>query len=597
MSNKKQPVRLALAHLLALLLLSSLQMAATDFSLVYNHPNGLQSNVASDVAVQLSMGAVTPVVCTGTAFTPSASISSNWYSSYYTSKLASNAPGFSYLVSYASTQPQRPITWVDSGDYTSITNQQSGGVPGYFLNVGEFNSFMSGIGVSPSQSTQRSGYTDPFGANFPGTCTSAPYCYKADLAFYCKGITNLVSSNPSYNQNIPNYLGAASVPFTPFPLNTPGTFTFKPTFTLGGCIASGRTYTQPAGGNPAPVENVHLYKNAAFAAVTIDNAATQTVTVKNPFSCNLVQFSTPVFTPSGAVAPGAQMSFSFTVANPPSNGEDARVNSVAASGWFPQPTPQPQPYNVNVPLVVPKNGVPVTVSGKLDAPSAPGAYTFNLVVNFGSAGADCTGSTVSCSPKTYPVSFTVSEPPGPDPVSCTLALSGGHGTTFTAPDSAVAVATCRSASNAVVPCGALAWSTTATGSSMAPASTTTPPGPSQSTFTLSYTNAPQSAQIKAQHAAFSCTLPIAILPPDYISTITAPASAQVGTAFSAAVETKNIGSAASLSTTTKLQFNGGTPQAFGVPGLSYQDTQQDTGSFTCPATAGTYTLTSTADST
>ena len=581
------------AQLLVLLTLVSLQMAATDFSLVYSHPNGFQSTVASDVGVQLSMGSLNPTVCTGTAITPSASVSSNWYSSYYTSKLASNAPGYSYLVSYTSTQPQRQITWVDSGDYTSITNQQSGGVSGYFLTVGAFTSFMSGLSVSPVQSTLRSAYTDPFGGTFAGTCSSAPYCYKADTAFYCKGITNLVSSNAAYNRNVPDYLGSSSVSFGSIPLNTPGTYTFKPTFALGGCIASGRTWMQPAGGNPAPVENVHLYKNTAFVPVTIDNAVAQTVTVKNPFSCNAVVFSAPVFTPSGTVLPGAQTSFSFTVTNPSSNGEDARVNSVATSGWSPVPSPAPQPYNVNVPLTVPKNGVPLTISGNLDAPTTPGTYTFNLVVNFGSAVADCSGSTVSCSPKTFPVSFTVSPPT--NPVSCTLAFDN-HAAAFTPVDSAWVNATCNASNGAAVPCGNLSWTTTAASGSMSPPSTSSPPSPSRSQLTINAVNAPQTgANVKAQHANFSCTVLFNVAAPDYLSTITAPAQAQVSTNFTVYVETKNLGAASNTSSITRLLFNGAAKN-FNIAPLA-QGAVLNSANFTCPSAHGMYLINSTADAT
>ena len=204
MGSKPSILSMVKVHTLALIFLFSIQAAATDFTLLYNHPNTFVSNISSDVAVQLSMGSLGTTVCTGTSIAPTASISSNWFSSHYTSKLASNANGYYYLVSYSpAQQPQRPITWTDSSDYTSITNQAYNGQSGYFYTVGDFNAFMSGLGVSHLQSTQRSGYTYSFdGGILPGTCSSAPYCYKADIAFYCKGITNLVSSNAAYNRNL-----------------------------------------------------------------------------------------------------------------------------------------------------------------------------------------------------------------------------------------------------------------------------------------------------------------------------------------------------------------------------------------------------------
>ena len=581
-----------LVQALALLILSSLQVAATDFTLVYNHPNNFISNVSSDVAVQLSMGSLGTTVCTGTSITPTASISSNWFSSYYTSKLASNAPGYFFLVLYSQAQNQRPITWVDSSDYTNITNQAYNSQPGFFLNVTAFNSFMSSIGVSPQQSTQRSGYTNSVdGSIFPGSCASAPYCYKADIAFYCKGITNLVSSNSGYNQNISNYLGASSVSFSSITLNTPGIFTFKPTFTLGGCIASGRTYTQMYPPNSAPVENVHLYKNTAFTPVTIDNSSTQTITVKNPFICNLSALS---FSPM-EMNNSTTYSFNLVIKN---NGDSVNITSISLVAGSPFSN-----FHVTNPPVPPSYtlaaGVQKTFSGVVTAPAAVGLQTLTVQINSVSTALNCSGTTANCNKQaSFVINVTAPNVANTIPTNCTLAFDG-HSSTFVPVDSAWVNATCRNSANAIVPCRALSWATTAANGTMAPASTTSPPSSSRSELTVNAVSAPQTgATVKAQQGEnFSCTLIFNVDGPDYEATILAPgnyAQVQAGTNFTAIVQTKNLGGKANVSTITRFRFNGGI-EGFFISPLSQFGIAQNSTNFTCPDTPGLYLLNATAD--
>jgi len=525
-------------------LFCSLQFAATNFALHY--VGVYTSDISSDVNVQLSMGLLATTYCTGASITPNVSISSNWYSSFYSSKLASKALGSSEIVSYTSpNQPQRPITWTDSGDYTNLTNQrnQDNGFYGYFIDVPTFNLFMSGIGVSPMQSTIRSGYTTSSGGIHPGTgvCDSAPYCYKADIAFYCKGNTNIISNNDVYKQTKSDYLGQSLISFNTITLNTPGVFTFKPTFSLNGCLASGRTYLQNS-----TKDNVHLYHDLSSTQATFDTSATQTITVENPFTCSL----SGTLVPTSTVTAGQPFTFQFIVKNDGSKPINVRSSSIDLVGYsftgF-------SVNSANFDNLQP--GATATFTGSATAPSTTGDYNLQLQVYTVTSSADCTGNVKSCDKLfTFPITVAISS----NPTSCSLAFSSGHSATFTVPDSAVTVAICKNIVGTVVPCGSLAWSTTATGGAVTvnPSTTVTPTALSQTTLTISSGAAAQSALVKATHANFNCNTSFSIMSvakPDYISSMSSSTSTpKVGVPFTITINTTNTGNAG---TSTQSQTN------------------------------------------
>jgi uncharacterized repeat protein (TIGR01451 family) len=547
----------------------------------------------SDVVATPSVSSSATTACTGSPVTLTYSAISDWN----TASLQGGTENGATLVTQLSSAPtptyNYDIRWVNASQSNSLYYAQSpsSAEPRKFkwasATGDEWTPFLAGIGISsyPEYSVGVK-YKAP---NPPGGWFNGGANYLAYSALFCHAKAQIQVSNggPSFS---PDFNGSS---FTTSPI-----YLSQGSHTVASQLAVQRCMPTIKNTGTYSTKTVRILISDSFTPSFTGN--TFTVTIKNPFSCNAVVFSAPVFTPSGTVAPGTQLSFSFTVTNPSTNGEDARVNSVATSSWSPQPTPQPQPYNVNVPLVVPKNGVPVTVSGKLDAPTVPGSYTFNLVVNYGSAVADCTGSPISCPPKVFPISFTVSPPT--NPVSCTLLLQGGHGTTFTAPDSANVAATCRASDNTAVPCGALSWSTTATAGTVNPAATNTPPDPSQTLISFTAVNAFQNnALVKAQQGSnFTCNLSFNVAGPDYTSTLTSPsnyAQYQAGASFNATVQTKNIGAATATSTTTRSIFNNGAPQNFNVPGLGQQQSVSSNASFTCPPVAGLYKLNSTADAT
>ena len=525
-------------------------------------------------------------VCTGVPTTVSLSATSVWDPTSFDSGTANGATDVSQLLTPPSPSSNFTPRWITQTQSNQLFNYVNPlyVTPRYFVwypsSSNQWDPFLTSIGI-----TNYASYEYATRTKYKDFATSSWYSsgqpYKAYTGLMCNAKANIVWAA---GQSSVDYLGVPVIQSISFP--SAGTYAVSGNLTVQRCMAPIRndgTY---------PTRDVYVVANTAFQPTFL--APQKTIIVKNPFSCNLAALSFSQMSMNNSTT----YNFNLVVKN---NGDSVNVTSITlvqpSSFTAFAVTSPPMPYTLGA-------GAQNAFTGSVKAPAVPGIYTLTVLISSISTVPSCTGTTANCN---LQASFTINvtaqngTPPANNstniPISCTLAFQG-HTANFTAPDSAVVAATCRNITNGVVPCGFLAWSTNATGGSVAPASTTTPPNPSQTTFTASYTNAPQSAYVKAQQGSnFSCSISASILPPDYVSTITAPASAQAGTAFSATVETKNIGSAASATTTTRLQFNGGAPQAFLVPGLSYLDTQQDTGSFTCPITPGTYWLNSTADAT
>jgi len=536
--------------------------------------------VNTDVSVAPSVSPAAITMCTGSTFTPTLSLSTAYVAPSYDALLSNDVLVGSYstcLLPYTTLLQNQMVNWVTSAQYSSLAGTNWYSSPATFQNV------VPGM----VQSDERSQYMNPL--------TGAPFVvngdnrFKARIGMFCTASVELVSStNPSIYQLITGQYTGQSLTASPITLpGSPGTVQLTQRVNVTHCIASGRTLLNPS---CSSYETVWMYHNNTFP-LSVSSAPT-IITVKNPFTCNLAALS---FAPM-AMNNSTTYSFSLVLKN---NGDSVNITSIAlASGSqfsnFQVTSPQqiPPPYTLGA-------GVQQTFSGTVKSPAATGMIPLTLNINSVSTAPNCTGITANCNIQaTFMINVTApSQPPPPNPpTSCTLAFQN-HGSGFTAPDSASVVATCRNATNAVLPCGHLAWSTTAIGGAMSPSSTTTPPSQPKSTFSITAVSAPQSAQVKAQQGSnFSCTIALDIIAPDYVPLLSAPLQVQVNTAFTAAVTTKNIGAAANISTITRLRFRS-TTHNIGVAPLGQQGAQNDSRSFSCPSTPGLYELNATVDAT
>ena len=93
----------------------------------------------------------------------------------------------------------------------------------------------------------------------------------------------------------------------------------------------------------------------------------------------------------------------------------------------------------------------------------------------------------------------------------------------------------------------------------------------------------------------NCTAAQPLLKPDYISSISAPFSATVGSTFSISVTTTNIGTAAATASSTTQLNATGAPHNFTIRPLAVGDFVVNTTTATCPGSPATLTIKSFAD--
>ena len=556
-------------------LLANSAFAVTgNFNAAYmSKPN---SFIQTDLSIQpaVSVSPLKTVYCVNDIITVAAAAQSSWYNTVYQTSLLSNAPGAGCLYSYTTTSQNRGITWVDTGDYASINafNSQING-------IANFNTFMSGIGVSPIQSTEASQYTHP---TIPTSVISGGP-YKADSAAYCAGTLGMVSNNPSPAFNIPSVQYFSSIsPTKQITLSPAGIYTFQSQFLLQNCLMGGRTYINPSS-CPNNDMSVVFYKDSAIASLSFNSGTPLSVTVKNPFLCIMTSSDFSI-TPNPA-EPSEQLSFSFKLHNPATNGQAARVTQVNAS-WTNQPT-----INSLLPMAV-NVGEDEWVWGNINAPAAAGTYNFNFIVKYDSNGADCSGNPKNCT-LNIPASITVTPPP---PIAVECNLSSTHGSTYTPLDESDVVATCKSATGLAVDCGLLSWSTNAAGGTVTPQLTQSPV--QQTHLKITEVSGPQlNAYVKAWYSVLPpCFYYLNVTAPDYTAQITQVPTTPVNENFSVSITTKNIGAASNLSTITRVQFDGNTVN---IPVQKLANGAQYPGvaNFTCPSAPGLYPLIADADAT
>ena len=558
----------ALLFAIALLtMLAQADMVTRTFTNYYGSPP--LGYVTTDLEANPSL-IVPDYACVGTSVTPTLQVQTDWYSSVYDAKLKSNANLVSCLTSSSAVNQNQAISWLSLSSYACAFGPST---PTYFSTYAAFVSFMSGCGISnPLESIEKSNYYDTGGSVYPGF-------FKAGIGAYCNGTVS-VNSTGSYNFGPVQYTGSAPV-LPSLTSGSPADITLQAKFNTNSCGATSHAYvTSTCGGDS-------VYKHVNTTAPNfIALGAAKTIHFRNPFVCNLAALT---FSPT-SMNNSTTYSFNLVIKN---NGDSVNITSIALVAGSPfsnfQVTNPPVPPSFTLGA-----GAQQTFIGSVKAPATVGMQTLTVLISSVSTAPSCNGTTANCNLQaSFAINVTApSNPANNTPKNCTLAFES-HTSTFTPVDSAWVNATCRNSTTAVVPCGTLSWSTTAASGSMSPTPTTLP---SRSQLTVNAVSAPQAnAGVLAQQGAnFSCTILLNVTAPDYIPLLSAPASVQVNTQFTATVTTKNIGAAANITTFTKLQFRSLT-QPFSVAPLGQQGTQNNSFNFTCPATPALYELNATVD--
>jgi hypothetical protein len=395
------------------------------------------ANVTTDIEVSLAFSSPRTAYCVGDML-ESITVSSDWYSSLYKTGLKSYAVGTNCLVPDSTVQQNRPINWMTASNYVLLNDSAS-----EFLDVPTFTSFISGKLPGPlSVSTEQSGYRMGTGDVFEG--------YKADIGMFCTGAVSLDSSNNLYDRGPAEYLGG-NPSFSPIVLSATGTLTFAPKFQLNGCIASGRTYINPAPECTGATENVNLYKKKTAPAIEL-NGAVVSVSVENPFTCASLPVSGASYSPSPA-QPGQQVSIAFNLTNSLSNpSRDVQVTNVVlapssiTSGFS----------NLAVSLASPiiSSGTSKQFTGTVNVPNAQGTFPLNLNIAYKPTTASCDGSTPDCQmAETQIVDVTVGQGFGNLAINCSVQKP-----VMFSPDSSLVYANCFNSTMQPTGCPALNWS-------------------------------------------------------------------------------------------------------------------------------------------
>ncbi|MFA6328313.1 MAG: CARDB domain-containing protein [Candidatus Micrarchaeia archaeon] len=554
-----------------LLCLASASFAGTITESFTYAPNQWVRYISTDIKADPSFSPGSLVYCVGSQINP-ASISSAWYVNTYDTLLSNAATQESCPIPYTTVNTNQPITWVSASQYTGMTTTNP-----YFPSPTSFQTYMGGINVPSTLSDEKSRLMN---ANGGVMDINGNTYFQAASRIYCKSTASVSSSNPAYNQAAVPYLGQSPVFSNPIVLNQAGAFTFNTIVSLDGCLAAAATYL-----NSPCASTVYFYKNLSASPTTFTSPAT-TITVKNPFLCSAVQFSNPQLTPA-TVPPGQPLSFSFIVINPSTNGEPAKITAVNASWAYSQPI-----VTSGLPTVSIGGSAPVY--GTLAAPSTPGTYNFNLIVNYSSATADCSGATKICS-TSFPFTVVVSPSSLPDYVPILEVLpttpiyvgqsfsltpktknNGTAGTTISS--------TTRLARNNgwVSDCSVTGLAAGATAVCSSSSFTCTSEGSMLFNETVDFLGqiGEQNESNNVVNLTVHCIQPAN--QPNYISTISAPSSAVYGSSFNVTVNTSNIGlaSGANASQMQLLASNGGS-WLFNVPSLPVGGSRLDNVSVAC----------------
>ncbi|MEM2138041.1 MAG: CARDB domain-containing protein [Candidatus Anstonellaceae archaeon] len=395
------------------------------------------ANVTTDVEVSPSFSSPRTVYCVGDTLDP-VTVSSDWYSSLYRTGLKSYAVGTNCLVPDSTVQQNQPINWMTASNYVLLNDSAS-----EFTDVPSFTSFITGKLSGPLQvSIEQSGYRMGTGDVFDG--------YKAGISMFCTGTVALDSSNNIYDRGPVEYLGT-DPSFTPIVLGSAASLTFTPKFQLNGCIASGRTYINPAPECTATTENVNLYKKKTEPAIEL-NGATVSVSVENPFTCASLPVSAASYFPSPA-QPSQQVNIAFNLTNSLSNpARDVQVTSVAlapssiASGF--------SSLAVSLASPIIRSGTSKQFTGTVNVPPTEGTYPLRLNITYNPTTPSCNGDTPDCQmTETQIVDVTV----GPGFGNLTINCSVQKPVMFP-PDSSLVYANCFNSSMQPTSCPSLNWS-------------------------------------------------------------------------------------------------------------------------------------------
>jgi len=562
-----------------LAVLACLPFSAQNFHMIWQSSEPLpytylDSNVNAVPAISAPQTA-----CTNAPVSVSLDATSVWNENYFSSGTASGATDISQLLPPPTASSNYNLRWINQSQSNQLYNYVNPIYlsPRYFVwsPSDQWGPFLNSIGIYNYAS-----YEYPTRTKYKDYQTSTWYGggqpYKAYTGLLCHSKANIKWATGQYSAD---YLGSPIYQTITF--SSPGTYYINGNLSIQRCMAPIRndgTYT---------TKDLYVVADTAFQPAF--QAAQKSIVVSNPFICSLAASSfAPTTMPASNVT-----TFSFKITNNGNMPVTVKNITLMPSSAFSNLKIINPTLPTSTPII--PNGY-VIFTGNVTAPSSQGTYTLSLNISTSSTAADCSGSIKNCG-LVANFSITVTAIPF-DPVSCTLAFQN-HGSTFTAPDSANAVATCRASNNAVVNCGYLAWSTTATAGTVSPTVTNTPPNQSQTNLSFSAVSSYQNnAMVKAAKGSyFSCNLSLNVTGPDYRPILTANATqVQVNKQFTANVTTQNIGAAANITTVTRLRFRT-TVQPFSVAPLGQQGTQNNSYAFSCPNQAGTYELNATADDT
>lgn len=477
---------------LAVFLLAALAMPLlwpAPFTMRYNpFPPDNYTYLSSDLTPAPSISAP-QAVCTGSPVQMNFTSTSSWNTAGFEGGTANGAIAQSELVSsYSQASPPYSVRWVDSTQSQQF--RAYGGDMRYWVwqaspPSSEWQSFLSGIGISNYH--QNTAYEKEVGYKYqlPGAANGYfPGLYRAFIGLFCDATATLTVDSSTFSQD--EFLGSQITKSTTL---SAGQHTIGGSLRVNRCMGAIRNILN----NPSRAYEAWGVVDDSFAPTF--TAAPVTVSVENPFSCNLAT-SSPIITPTNPPA-GTSFTFSFVLQN--NGNRDISVSAITAETG--SAFTNVQITSPSFPFTVTANGGTRTITGTATAPATQGTYPLRLNITSQTTAVDCTGTIKGCNvPQQLIVSVLVAPPP---PMLCDISFVN-HGPAFTPGDSAAVRANC---SQSGVPsiCPAFTWSQTATGGSMSPTSTPAGANP-QSTLSISAAAPfPQTARsVSATNGTITC---------------------------------------------------------------------------------------------
>lgn len=477
---------------------------AENFNTNYVGDNRFQ--ISTDISVIPSISSPSLTYCTGTQITLSASISSNWKHSALSGtslSVLNNNPGV--FNGRASTDHVLPF--ISPASY----EDNIGG-----RNINDIPNWNAFVQMASNQGAQVNLYDEALSYIQPSyDCSNDQRKCNAQVAAICKAPISLVEYNAQGNAirttALTDYAGSGN----------------------GNINLAG--HNQIASGNQPATRYFRLMLDKTCATIVkhqgfydiykeghhspvYSSAQPLTITVQNPYACNLPSSNPQVSSP---VAPRATVSANFTLSNPARNNIPSR--NLTISGIEPS---QNSPFS-NFQIISPRPpfdlapGSSVRINTTSTAPQNAGNYPLNIVITYATKEADCSASAVQCSAPTQLSAQVVVQQNRQ--YSCTLAPASA---TITNNARYPFVATCRNSQGAEENCPILDWRTNA--GALSSAQTPAQQNPQQKPSSTLTVNNPQGNFVRANGTVdnnpFSCD---ATLRAETVSCTLSPANARI----------------------------------------------------------------------